>query len=199
MFANASEDRSSISGRVIPKTQKVVTLSIIRYISRVKWRNSGKGVAPSPTLRCSSYWKRSFRVTLDYSRQLYLLYLLYDWLFRLNHHIAYIYYFLRLMNFFFHIVGPYGVVLCWYRKRFSFSKVSLSLPCPSLLMWDFACLSLDMPIQLFFVPFLLSSCCLCCFWSFVALFYAVFESCYRCIDAILNDFDSSSFSSWCNG
>ena len=27
----------------------------IRYVSRVKWRNQGKGVAPSPTPRCSSY------------------------------------------------------------------------------------------------------------------------------------------------
>ena len=40
--------------------------------SRVKWSNPGNGVAPSPTPRCSSYWKESFRVTLDYSRQLYL-------------------------------------------------------------------------------------------------------------------------------
>ena len=40
-----------------------LTLSNIRYISRVKWSNSGKGVAPSPTPRCSSYWKGSFLVT----------------------------------------------------------------------------------------------------------------------------------------
>ena len=31
----------------------------------VKWSNPGKGVAPSPTSRCSSYWKRSFLVALD--------------------------------------------------------------------------------------------------------------------------------------
>ena len=37
----------------------VLTLSIIRYGSRVKGSNLGKGVAPSPTRRCSSYWKRS--------------------------------------------------------------------------------------------------------------------------------------------
>ena len=48
-------------------------LSIIRYGSRVKWSNWGKGVAPSPTLWCGSYQKRSLRITLDYSRQLYLL------------------------------------------------------------------------------------------------------------------------------
>ena len=35
-----------------------LTLSIIRYVSRVKWSNPRKGVAPFPTLRCSSYLKR---------------------------------------------------------------------------------------------------------------------------------------------
>ena len=32
-----------------------LTLSIIKYVSRVKWSHPGKGVAPSLTLRCSSY------------------------------------------------------------------------------------------------------------------------------------------------
>ena len=32
-----------------------LTLSNIRYVSRVKWSNPQKGVAPSPTPRCSSY------------------------------------------------------------------------------------------------------------------------------------------------
>ena len=50
-----------------------VTLSIIRYGSRVKWSNPGKGVALFPTPWCSSYRKGSLRVTLDYGRQLYLL------------------------------------------------------------------------------------------------------------------------------
>ena len=50
-----------------------LTLSIIRYISGVKWSNLGKGVAPSPTPLCSSYRKGSLRVTIDYGRQLYLL------------------------------------------------------------------------------------------------------------------------------
>ena len=48
-----------------------LTLSNIRYVSRVKWSNPGKGVAPSPTPRCSSYWKESLLVALDYGRQLY--------------------------------------------------------------------------------------------------------------------------------
>ena len=50
-----------------------LTLSNIRYVSRVKWSNPGKGVAPSLTPQCSSYWKGSLLVALDYSRQIYLL------------------------------------------------------------------------------------------------------------------------------
>ena len=52
-----------------------LTLSIIMYVSKVKWRNPGKGVAPYLTLQCSSYRKGSLRVALDYGRQFYLLYL----------------------------------------------------------------------------------------------------------------------------
>ena len=48
-----------------------LTLSNIRHISRVKWSNPGKGVVPSPTPQCSSYWKGSLWVVLDYGRQLY--------------------------------------------------------------------------------------------------------------------------------
>ena len=36
-----------------------LTLSNIRYVSRVKWSNLGKGVAPFPTRRCSSNEKGS--------------------------------------------------------------------------------------------------------------------------------------------
>ena len=49
-----------------------LTLSIIRYESRVKWSNQGKRVAPSHTPRWSSYRKWSFRVTLDYGCQIYI-------------------------------------------------------------------------------------------------------------------------------
>ena len=64
-------DPGSIPGRVIPKYQKwylmpaCLALSIIRWGSRVKWSNPGNGVASSSTPPCSSYWKRSLRVTLD--------------------------------------------------------------------------------------------------------------------------------------
>ena len=47
-------------------------LSIIRYVSRVKWSNSRKGIAHCPTLRCSSYWKGNLCVTFDNRSQLYI-------------------------------------------------------------------------------------------------------------------------------
>ena len=51
-------------------------LNTQHYKVRVKWSNPGKSVAPSPTPRCSSYWKESLLVALDYGRQLYLLILI---------------------------------------------------------------------------------------------------------------------------
>ena len=50
--------------------------SHIRYISRVKWSNPGKGVALYLTCQCCSYWKGSLLLALDYSHQVYLIYLL---------------------------------------------------------------------------------------------------------------------------
>ena len=65
-ITNGLGDWGSISGLVIPKDSKkwylifpCLTLSIIRYVSRVKWSNPGKGVAPSLTPQYSSYWKGS--------------------------------------------------------------------------------------------------------------------------------------------
>ena len=46
--------------------------------SRVKWINTGKGIAPAPTLWCSSYRKGSLWVTLDCGRQFFL-YLCRSW------------------------------------------------------------------------------------------------------------------------
>ena len=54
VFANGPGDLGSIPGWVIPKTLKwylippCLTLSNIRYVSRVKWSNPGKGVVPFP-------------------------------------------------------------------------------------------------------------------------------------------------------
>ena len=59
--------RRSISRRVIPKTQKMVLdaslLNTQHYKVRIKAKqnNSGKGVAPSHTPRCSCYYLSSMR------------------------------------------------------------------------------------------------------------------------------------------
>ena len=59
VFANVPGDLGSIPGLIIPKTLKMIppclTLSNIRYVSRVKWSNPGKGGVPSHTPWCSSY------------------------------------------------------------------------------------------------------------------------------------------------
>ena len=90
VFINSPGDRGSIPDRIIPKTQKwyliflFLRLSIIRYISRVKWvkwSNPGRGVVPSPASRCSSYWKGSLWVTVEYGRPTYnLLFTCSKWL-----------------------------------------------------------------------------------------------------------------------
>ena len=75
MFTNCPGDRGSI-----PKLKKwylmplCLTLSIIRYRSRVKWSNHRK--EPSPTLWCSSYSKGSLWFGLNYGCQLYNLFII---------------------------------------------------------------------------------------------------------------------------
>ena len=55
VFANGPGDLSSIPRRVIPNTFKMaldtslLNTHLIRYVSRVKWGNPGKGVAPPYT------------------------------------------------------------------------------------------------------------------------------------------------------
>ena len=46
VFANGLGDPGSIPGRVISKTQKMV---LDAALLKVKWSNTGIGVAPSPT------------------------------------------------------------------------------------------------------------------------------------------------------
>ena len=61
VFANGPGDLGSIPARVIPKTLKMVldtsllTTQQYKLVPRVKWGIPGKGVALSPTPRCSSY------------------------------------------------------------------------------------------------------------------------------------------------
>ena len=78
VFANGPGDRGSIPGRVIPKTFKMVLdtslLNTQQYNVQIKSSNPEKGVAPSPSLQCATYWKRSLLVALNYFHQLYQLY-----------------------------------------------------------------------------------------------------------------------------
>ena len=61
VFANGPGDLGSIPGHIIPKNLEMLldtallNPAIKGYASRIKWNNPGKGVAPSPTPRCSSY------------------------------------------------------------------------------------------------------------------------------------------------
>ena len=90
--------------------------------------------------------------------------------------------------------------------RFSFSlKASLSQPYPSFHEGVFACLMLEISIQLFFLNFLFSgyfcsvdACVVCivsghCNRSSSAFLNGVFEFLYRCIDAIINAGEPSSY------
>ena len=78
VFVHGPWDLGSIPGCFIPKTFKMVLDAFLLNIQhhkvniKGKWSNPGKGVAPSPTLRCSSYRIESLLVALDYGRQLYL-------------------------------------------------------------------------------------------------------------------------------
>ena len=71
VFANGPGDLGSIPSRVIPKTLNMVLdtslLNTQQYKVHIKGKEeqSGKGVAPSPTPQCSSYWKGSLLVVLD--------------------------------------------------------------------------------------------------------------------------------------
>ena len=76
---NGLGDLGSILGWVIPKARKMVLdaslLNTQHYKVWIKgkWKNLGKRVALSPTPWCSSYWKGSLRVTLDYGWPTYII------------------------------------------------------------------------------------------------------------------------------
>ena len=69
VFANSPGYQGSIPRRVRLKTLKMILDTSLlntqhyRVLSRVKWSNPGKAVAPSLTPRCCSYWKRSLLLT----------------------------------------------------------------------------------------------------------------------------------------
>ena len=80
VFATGPGDWGLIPGRVIPKTFKKMILdtSFLNtqyYKVHIKGKVEQSSERSSAFLipRCSSYWKRRFWVTLDYSRKFYLL------------------------------------------------------------------------------------------------------------------------------
>ena len=52
-----------------------LTFCIIKVQIKGKWNNPEKGVVPSPTPCCRSYWKGSLWVTLKYSQPTYFTYI----------------------------------------------------------------------------------------------------------------------------
>ena len=108
-----------------------LTLSNIRYVSRVKWSNPGKGVAPSPTPRCSSYWKGCFLVAFEYGRQLYLL--PYDEVYDFIEYFVYFqtFYYASLRD---HIIGFFEIH--GIASLFRLVLVSLKMCC-SIYRWSF--------------------------------------------------------------
>ena len=71
VFANGLRDRSSITGQVIAKTQKMVLAALLNTHNYKVWIK-GKVEQFSATPWCSSKWKGSLQIALDYSRQFYL-------------------------------------------------------------------------------------------------------------------------------
>ena len=101
-----------------------------------------------------------------------------DWSFRLYHHIIYICYFVASYLFLFDMIGPDGVVLCCYKKRFCFSLESSALA-----THRFSCVILSLVSRLNRLQSCLSS-------------YFLFSD-YLCINAILNaGMSYSSVVSW---
>ena len=74
VFANGPGDLGSIPGRIIPKTLKMVLDTSLLNIQQYKVCIESKEDQSSPTPWCSSYWKGSLRVALDYSCQLIYIY-----------------------------------------------------------------------------------------------------------------------------
>ena len=92
-----------------------LTLSIIRYGSRVKWSNPGNGVAPSPTPWCSSYRKGSLRVTPRLWSLTLLTYIYIYWqhFFINTNFVEHNWYFLST----YFLVDPFILPYCFYRIR----------------------------------------------------------------------------------
>ena len=76
IFANGQEDKGSIT-KIQQMLLDASLLTTKHYKVRIKgkWNNPEIGVSLALTSRCSSYWKGSLNITLDYDRPIYLLHL----------------------------------------------------------------------------------------------------------------------------
>ena len=143
VFTNGLEDQGLILGRVIPKTQKMVLdaslLSTHHYKVWIKskWINPGKGVVPSPTSRCSSYWKRepSSRPLLQ-SANLHKYIYIYIYIYTHTHTYIYIYIYIytlkgiglqMISNLVFRFLSFHILVLCFWLYIWKFWMVKLFL------------------------------------------------------------------------
>ena len=95
LYVYAMIERSS--SRDGSKTQKryllfpCLTLTIIRYVSIVRWGKPERGVATYPLQRCSSYWPGNIQLPLDYSHQLYKYIYIYIYIYIIKMLCLYIY------------------------------------------------------------------------------------------------------------
>ena len=103
-------------------------------------------MGPSPTVRCSSYWKGSLLVALDLGRQLYLQYS-YDFSFFFFNHFT-PFFFQKILLFFF----PYLYFFFSFRARLNFLFLLLSF---LFAFFFFFPLYYFLFLFLFFFPFLI--------------------------------------------
>ena len=148
VFTNGLKDQDSVPGQVILKLKKMVLdtsmLNSQHYKVWIKseWSNPWKGVVPSLTTQCSSYWKGSFWVTLNSGWPNYLLYTYIYTYWTSNTYInAYIY----------KCIFKYLIEICGrlYKSNTFKKKVFFSL-CTTILL---RILSLPLSYFLFFVSF----------------------------------------------
>ena len=73
MFRETGVQSQVASYQILLKWFLIPPCRTEKDVSRINWSKPGKGVVPSPTPRCRSYWKENLLVALDYGRQIYLL------------------------------------------------------------------------------------------------------------------------------
>ena len=136
--------QSSIPGKVILKTQKIVLYASLpntqhySVLIKGKWSNLGNRVALSPTHKCCSYQKRAFRLPSIMVNQLYIYTYIFMWECWIYIYIyIYICMFMNIFWWCFSIqVFMFDIgVLCIYLFVYSYALIYMKhdwLPCHSL-------------------------------------------------------------------